>query len=85
MGILINLNGDTPQTILDSRKKASAAMRALDEAMRDSVPHGRNYVDQAEYMRARQIYNILQHAMHEAEKMWTEDAIAAQKAKEKRK
>lgn len=85
MGILINLNGDAPQTILDSRKKATAALRALDEAMRDAVPHGRNYAQHADYLSARQVYNNLQHAMNEAVRVWTEDATAAYKAKEKRK
>jgi uncharacterized protein YukE len=85
MSILINLNGDAPQSILDARRKASEALRALDEAMRDAAPHGRNYATQTDYLEARQIYNNLQHAMSDVQKMWNEDSRAAYQAKERKR
>lgn len=84
MSILISLNGDSPQTIIDTRAKAMEHMRALDEAMRDAAPHGRNYATNLEYLAARQVYDNLHRAMHEATRMWVEDTTAAYAAKSRR-
>lgn len=84
MSILISLNGDAPQTIIDTRAEAMSALRALDIAMRGAVPHGRNYASNLEYLQARQVYDNLQHAMNQMTRQWVEDSTAAYSEKTRR-
>lgn len=84
MSIFISLNGDTPETILNTRAEAMKHMRALDIAMRDAAPHGRNYATHLEYLAARQVYDNLQHAMNQMTRQWVEDSTAAYAYKSRR-
>lgn len=84
MSILVSLNGDSPQTILDTRAEAMKHMRALDIAMREAAPHGRNYASNLEYLAARAVYDNLQHAMNQMTRQWVEDSTAAYAYKSRR-
>ncbi|WNL50770.1 hypothetical protein RPALISO_183 [Ruegeria phage RpAliso] len=40
---IVNINGDTPDTLKKNHLKVVRAARALEEALREAAPNGRNY------------------------------------------
>lgn len=43
MRFTINLNGDTEKTFVDNSRRITAAIDELAAALRQAMPHGRNY------------------------------------------
>lgn len=54
---LINLNGTSPDSLIDARIKARDAVLALMQALGETAPNGRDYIgDSAAYNRDLEIY-----------------------------
>ena len=50
---VVNMNGDSVNTLLDNHRAASDALRVAAEAMAKNAPHGRNYQTGGDYPIAR--------------------------------
>ena len=61
MRFKINLNGDAPRTLKDQYRAVHEAARALDKALAESMPHGRNYqtADAGDYEKDREWWETL--------------------------